>query len=69
MGTLKGHIIVGSKNGIRYYYRSSTDEWTDRIWKLNLRDLHSDKIELDMKKYPDMDPEYRHEEISIESNC
>jgi len=68
MGTRELYLVVGKKKGIKYYFLSSSLRWTPDIMQVTQRDLNESKIEVQMESFPDMDPEYTHEPISVEGD-
>jgi hypothetical protein len=68
MGTVEGYLVVGKLNGLKHYYLFSIGKWTPDFRHVTLKDLNETKIELDMKEFPDMDPEYDHEKVIIDGN-
>ncbi|MCK9544885.1 MAG: hypothetical protein M0R03_22960 [Novosphingobium sp.] len=68
MEALKKYIIIGFKEGVKYYYLSSSNSWTVRFSKITKEDLSYEKLDIDMSLYPQMDPEYSHETVTLEIN-
>jgi hypothetical protein len=68
MGTIKGFLVTGTRKGVKYFYLPTTKTWTEHLGEVRLSDISQEKIEINMNDYPDMDHEYLHEGISIDSN-
>lgn len=68
MGTLKGYLVVGTSNGVKHYFLPSIKRWTSDFRKISLADINENKLEINMKDHPTMDPEYSHEAITISGN-
>lgn len=65
MGTIKGYLVVGTKEGIKYFYLPTTKSWTSQLSEVRLGDIRQEKLEINMEEYPKMDKDYTHEEITI----
>ena len=68
MGTKNGYLAVSKKDGIKYYFLLESNRWTPDFMQVSQCDIKSEKIEIDMNQFPDMDPEYSHEMVSIEGD-
>jgi hypothetical protein len=68
MGTKNGYLAVSKKDGIKYYFLLESNRWTPDFMQVSQCDIKPEKIEIDMGQFPDMDPEYHHEGVSIEGD-
>lgn len=68
MGTIEGYIPFVDHNGIRYYYLSSSDIWTENFLQISLEDLNENKIELTCLDFPHDSSTYSHTKITLSTN-
>ena len=68
MGTIEGYIPYVDYKGVRYYYLSSSDIWTENFLQISLEDLNENKIELTCLDFPHDSSTYSHTKITLSAN-